>query len=131
MYIVVPSMWGFLTSHAWSATLVCVCCVCSLASPRLVRLYQATQLKVGSQFKLVCQIDCSPIASCSVIWYFKGVIIDPEKDHKYEISSDGLLHNLTLEEPGREDLGQYACVLKSQFGTTEDSQTITVTLPGM
>lgn len=79
----------------------------------------------------MCEIECSPVAGCSVTWYFEGVRIDPEKDHKYEISSDGLVHILSLGEPGREDLGQYACVLKSQFGTTKNSRTVTVSLPGM
>lgn len=97
--------------------------------PKLVRLYQASKLEVGSRLDIACEIDCSPVAGCSVTWYFEGVAVDTDND-KYNISSDGLLHLLSLPQPGREDLGQYACVLSSRFSTSEDSRTLTVTLPG-
>ena len=100
------------------------------ALPRLVRLYQSSKLEVGSPLDIECEIDCSPVAGCSVTWYFEGVAVDPEGG-KYDISSvDGLVHRLSLEDPGKEDLGRYACVLRSRFSTTEDSMTITVTIPG-
>lgn len=102
------------------------------AVPRLVRLYQSSKLEVGSPLDLVCEIDCSPIAGCSVTWYFNEVPVDPG-DGKYRISSpvDGPVYRLSLQDPGKEDLGRYACVLTSQFSKTEDSMTITVTIPGM
>jgi hypothetical protein len=97
--------------------------------PRLVRLYQSSKLEVGSPLDIECEIDCSPVAGCSVTWYFEGVAVDPEGG-KYDISSvDGLVHRLSLQDPGKEDLGRYACVLRSRFSTTEDSMTITVTIP--
>ena len=65
-------------------------------------------------------------------WYFEAIAVDPEGG-KYRITSaaDGLVHQLSLQDPGKEDLGRYSCVLTSQFSKTEDSMTITVTIPGM
>ena len=97
--------------------------------PRLVRLYQASA--TGSRLDIACEIDCSPISRCTVVWYFESRAVDPETS-KYDTSSDGSVHLLSVQQPGEGDLGRYACVLRSQFSEEEedDRRTITVALPG-
>ena len=65
------------------------------------------------------------------MWYFESRAVDPESP-KYDTSSDGSVHLLSVQQPGEGDLGRYACVLRSQFSEEEedDRRTITVTLPG-
>ena len=85
---------------------------------------------MGSQLDLVCEIECCHVPACSATWYFGTVAID-DGNSEYRLGSeDGLVHVLTLLNPG-EVLGQYHCILRSPFSTSIDNRTITLTLPGI
>ena len=104
----------------------------SLDVPSLVRLYQASSLE-GPQLDLKCEIDCCRVSTtCSVSWYFEGEEIDT-RDSRFSISTEdeGLVHVLSVANPGVRDLGRYFCVLRSPLRDAPDKETVTITYPGV
>jgi hypothetical protein len=99
--------------------------------PSLVRLYQASSLE-GPQLDLKCEIDCCRVSTCSVSWYFEGEEIDT-RDSRFRISTEdeGLVHVLSVANPGVRDLGRYFCVLRSPLRDAPDKETVTITYPGV
>ena len=81
---------------------------------------------------LKCEIDCCRLSTCSVSWYFEGEEIDT-RNTRYHTSSEGrgLVHVLSVDEPGMRDFGRYFCVLRSPLREGPDRRTITITVPGV
>ena len=96
--------------------------------PSITRFYQATEVDAG--LEIICEIECSPVIDCSVVWYYKGMALDTDSI-KYVVSSEGGVYRLTVLDSGRGDLGRYSCLLRSRVNPNENSSTIIVTLPGM
>jgi hypothetical protein len=81
---------------------------------------------------LKCEIDCCRVSTCSVSWYFEGEEIDT-RDSRFRISTEdeGLVHVLSVANPGVRDLGRYFCVLRSPLRDAPDKETVTITYPGV
>lgn len=75
--------------------------------------------------KLFCEVDGSPIGEEYITWYRAGTRI--EILDRYSVSYSNKTSYLHIENPGRDDVGEYQCNVNNGIGNVTSSPILFIT----
>ena len=79
----------------------------------------------GRETKLFCEVDGSPMGEEDITWYKGGTSI--EILGKYSLSYSNKTSYLHIENPGRDDVGEFQCNVNNGIGNVTSDPILFIT----